>query len=268
MAEIPVPIKPYFEFSKGGYAELIVANDDGSYIDWVHLGGRAAWPNILNASTNGPIRILQRGEWGKSPIYYVTIDPPKGFRYLFPVSDTEIPEFTPEVLEKFLKHVGFNNGIISGHSFGGERMFEYLAWPQRTVKFQAGVAVAAHYNGWVKSLPKLEFNIKFVVAEKDGLAGQKPQLSGVTLSQTKQYQSLLQASGNIIETSIIEPGSAVHDIGSIYLNGPKKSVIFNWVAQQTKPVAPSLPKPVGDIYQENGKYWISLSDGRKAEVIF
>lgn len=256
MAEVPVEIK---KFELWNYGEVLVPNPDGSYITSVHLHGNTFQnkPNILNASTNAPVLIQQRGAW-PNPITYVAVDPKPGFRYIIPISDTPVPEFTPAEFDKFLTFIDFNNGVISAHSYGVARMMQYFAWPERKHDFQAAVDISGYNDGSVKSLPKLNFKVKFYHAADDKI---------VPLSQTKNYQSLLQQSGNQLEPFMAD-GGGNHDLGRVWMNGPKADITFDWIKQQIKPVTPQ-PQPdqvYPAFYNATGKYFFITVDGKEVKI--
>lgn len=261
MANVTAEIKQAKDFK---YTQVLVPNPDGSYIDWIHLHGNTFnnKPDIMNSATNSPL-FIKATPWSKTtPVTFYAEEPTPGFRYIIPISDTPIPEFTPAVLDAFLKEIDFKNGgVISGHSYGVARMMAYFAYPQRSFDFQAAIDVAGFNDGSVKSLPKLNFPVKFFHAAGDGV---------VNISYTRSYQSMLQSSGNQLEEFTPAAGGS-HDLGRLVMNGPEKSQLWSWLIPKLEPIEPPVVEPQPDqvypvMYNATQKYFFVVKDGENVRL--
>lgn len=268
MAEIRLKINTAPDF---GYIDVTVPNPDGSYTWALHVHGyQDSYSNIPNACSNSLLKVESRGGPWPKETYYVAVDPKPGFRYIIPISDTiKMPEFTPVKFENFLKFIGWKPGVGSGHSYGWDLLTDYLAWPGRTQDFQALIDVAGFNDNIgknaagnpdplinLKEIPHLNAPTLFWHSEVD---------KSVNYRYMDGYIASFAAAGNVIQRRLEKSGS--HDLGRLVMNGTRANETFDWIQQQVKPVAPTLPKPVGDIYQDGTKYFIKLDNGKVAEVI-
>lgn len=245
----PIVNKTYTEFG------------DPNGVMWVHFNGNTFRnaPNYDNTSTSGPARIGTASKW-PAPVEYITrTDYPSGFHFFNSILDARDGYSLQEAIG-LLKDIGFKEGIISAHSFGGVALAKIINalkdYPE--FKILAAIWLAPYNDGSITSLPKVEFKNLFIHAATDGV---------VNISSSKNYISMLMKSGNPEPKLIIEQGSN-HEIGAAYFQTPKRAIVYDWVSQNMiKPGQPALPKPVGDIYQENGRYFLKLDNGKVVEVI-
>lgn len=269
MAEITLDIKTGPDF---GYIDITVPNEDGTYTWALHIHGyQDTYSNIPNACSNSLLKVESRGGPWPAKTYYVAVDPKPGFRYLIPISDTiKVPEFTPVKIENFLKFVGWQPGIGSGHSYGWDLLTDYIAWSGRTFDFQALIDVAGYNDNVAKNasgtpdplvnlkpIPKLDAPTLFWHSEID---------NRVSYKYTDGYIASFASVGNTIQKRLEKSGS--HDIGRLVMNGARANETFDWIKQQIKPVTPQ-PQPdqvYPAFYNATGKYFFIVVDGVTVKV--
>lgn len=224
-------------------------------------GNLTSKPNFQNVLSQGPLTFVY-GQWRSITDFTLVDTSVHNVRIIVPVntdvSDTYADDNLVERLVKEPSIAAAKKKVLSGNSYGGKEVCRQIA--EGTVEFDAYIVFSPYYPA-VPSSVKNKKPTLVITANEDPIS----RFHGVE----PWYNKMIEL-GVPIEKIWLSRKDHMASSNIFYTPKLAKSMVYDWIDLKVKPnsePAPSLPKPVGDIYQENGKYFIKLDNGKVAEVL-